>query len=72
MRNITDTEKAEYKGRWFWGDVEWIRMKKELDLCLSFRKSIKGKPTDEQMIDIEINKENIEFWKRRCFLYHLN
>jgi len=69
FRTISDTEKAEFKARWFWGDEDWIRTKKELDSCMSFRKSIKGKPTDEQMIDIEINKEMIDFWKSRCFIY---
>lgn len=66
-RKLGDTEITEFKGRDFWSDEEWIRMKKLLDSALSFRKSIKGKPTEEQLIDIQINQSIIDFYKYRCF-----
>lgn len=69
MRNITKTEKAELKARWFWGDEDWIVMKQKLDKALAFRKTIKGKPTDEQRIELECAASDVEFYKFRCFIY---
>lgn len=68
-RTITPTEKAELKARWFWGDEEWIKMKQKLDSALSYRKTIKGKPTDEQRIELECKASDVEFYKSRCFIY---
>jgi hypothetical protein len=48
-RSITPIQKAEFQQRDFLGNETWVKWKQELDLCMSFRKTIKGKPTDEQM-----------------------
>lgn len=68
-RNITKTELAELRSRWFWGDEDWIKMKQKLDTCLAYRKSIKGKPTEEQMMEINNNAMDIDFYNKILFFY---
>jgi len=68
-RKISATEKAELKARWFFGDEDWIRYKQRLDQALAFRKTIKGKPTDEQRFVLEVAAEDAAFYKRLCFFY---
>ena len=66
-RKITPIQKAEYIKREFLGDDYWIKRKQELDLCMSFRKSIKGKPTEEQLFLLEENKQTIKYLRRVLF-----
>jgi hypothetical protein len=66
-RKITPVQKAEILKREFLGDGFWIKNKQELDLCMSFRKSLKGKPTDEQLYLLEENKYNIKSLRRLLF-----
>ena len=66
-RKITPIQRAEYIKREFLGDEYWIKNKQELDLCMSFRKSIKGKPTQAQLFLLEENKQNIKYLRRVLF-----
>lgn len=66
-RKITPIQKAEYIKREFLGDEYWIKNKQDLDLCMSLRKSIKGKPTEEQLYLLEENKQNIKYLRRVLF-----
>jgi hypothetical protein len=53
---------GEFERREFLGDETWRRWKTEYDQCMAFRKTIKGKPTDEQLVLIKANAEFIEFY----------
>jgi hypothetical protein len=66
-RKITPLQKAEFQRREFFTDEVWVKWKQELDVCMSFRKSIKGKPTPEQMFLIDENSWNIKRLKRLLF-----
>lgn len=46
----------------FLGDDSWKRMKQDYDACMAFRKSIKGKPNEEQRAMLQMNAEFIEFY----------
>lgn len=67
MKKYTPIQLAEIRQREFHTDETWIKWKQELDACMSFRKTIKGKPTDEQMHFIEENAWTIKFLKRLLF-----
>jgi len=66
-RKITPVQKAEFLKRELLGDDFWIKNKQELDLCMSFRKAIKGKPTEEQLYLLEENKYEIKRLRRLLF-----
>jgi len=63
----TPIQLAELRQRSFHTDEVWIKWKQELDLCMSFRKTIKGKPTEEQMYFIEENAWTISFLRKLLF-----
>lgn len=66
-RKYTATELAEIRQKEFLTPEVWGKWKLDLDGLLAFRKTIKGKPTDEQMFQLELNKVWITFYKRALF-----
>jgi len=66
-KSYTPIQLAELRQRSFHTDEVWIKWKQELDLCMSFRKTIKGKPTEEQMFYIEENAWTISFLRKLLF-----
>lgn len=53
---------GELEARDFWGDDVWRRWKTDYDNCMAFRKTLKGKPTDEQKAVLEMNNAFIDFY----------
>lgn len=61
MRKLSSREIAEAHAREFLGDETWKRWKLQYDECMAFRKSLKGKPTDEQRLQLATNAAWITF-----------
>lgn len=61
---LTAKQIGEYDARDFLGDDVWRAWKTDYDQLMAFRKTIKGKPTEEQMIQLEMNKTWIAFYDR--------
>jgi hypothetical protein len=53
---------GELEARAFLGDDEWKRMKQDYDQCMAYRKTIKGKPDEEQRAMLQMNAAFIEFY----------
>lgn len=53
---------GEFEARAFLGDEEWKRMKQDYDTCMAYRKTIKGKPDEEQRVMLQMNAAFIEFY----------
>lgn len=53
---------GELDAREFLGEETWKRWKLHYDECMGYRKSLRGKPTDEQMLQILLNACDIEFY----------
>lgn len=53
---------GEFEARAFLGDEEWKRMKQDYDSCMTYRKTIKGKPDEEQRAMLQMNAAFIEFY----------
>lgn len=51
----------------FYGEEEYKRMKMHYDELMHFRKTIKGKPTLEQRIQLLCNNEDLEFYQTALF-----
>lgn len=62
MRKIDARERGELECRAFLGDDVWRRWKTDYDDCMAYRKTLKGKPTEEQRVQIEVNSAFIEFY----------
>lgn len=67
MTKLSPIQLAEIRKREFLTDEFWIKFKIELDECNSFRKTLKGKPTPEQIYHLQENKYNIRFLKRLLY-----
>jgi hypothetical protein len=52
---------GEYEARDFLGEETWKSWKQDYDQCMGYRKTIKGKPTEEQRVALELNAMFIEF-----------
>lgn len=52
---------CENDARDFLGDETWKRWKAMYDECMSFRKNLKGKPTEEERLQLQINADWIRF-----------
>ena len=63
-RKLTPKQVGEYQARDFLGEKDWILWKQDLDELLSYRKSIKGKPTDEQRFILDMNRTWIDFYNK--------
>ena len=57
----TDKQLCELDAREFLEDETWKRWKALYDECMSYRKTLKGKPTDEQRAQLDANAEWIAF-----------
>ena len=55
-------QRCELDARAFLEDDVWRRWKTDYDELMAFRKTIKGKPSDEQMVTLEMNKTWIAFY----------
>lgn len=53
---------GEYERRDFLTDEVWKRWKLEYDRCMAYRKTLKGKPTEEERANIDANAMMIEFY----------
>lgn len=53
---------GEFEAREFLGEDTWKRWKLDFDNCMAYRKTIKGKPTEEQMVLLKMNAHFIEFY----------
>lgn len=62
MQKLNARQIGEFEAREFYGDDVWKAWKQDYDECMSFRKSLKGKPTDEQRVQIDVNAHWIEFY----------
>lgn len=52
---INNRQRGEIDARTFLGDETWRKWKQDYDELMAFRKSLKGKPTDEQRATLEMN-----------------
>lgn len=62
MTMLNARQIGEYEARDFLGDETWKRWKTDYDNCMAYRKTIKGKPTEEQMLLLKANASFIEFY----------
>lgn len=62
MTQLNARQIGEYEARDFLGDETWKRWKTDYDNCMAYRKTIKGKPTEEQMALLKANASFIEFY----------
>ena len=60
--------RGEFECREFLGEETWKKWKQCLDECFTYRKSINGKPTIEQIATLKINSVFIDFYN--TVLYH--
>lgn len=60
-RAYTARELCELDARDFLEEDTWKRWKQKYDEAMAFRKTLKGKPTDEQRLQLEMNSEWIMF-----------
>lgn len=59
---LTPRQIGEYDARDFLGEETWKRWKLHYDWCMAYRKTLKGKPTEEQREILTENAEWIEFY----------
>lgn len=62
MVQLNARQIGEFEARDFLGEDTWKRWKTDYDDCMAYRKTIKGKPTDEQMAILKMNAGFIEFY----------
>jgi hypothetical protein len=62
MTMLNAKQIGEFEARDFLGDETWKRWKTDYDNCMAYRKTIKGKPTEEQMVILTMNAAFIEFY----------
>ena len=58
---VSPRQLCENDARAFLGEETWKSWKAEYDACMSFRKSLKGKPTEEERLQLEANAGWIQF-----------
>jgi hypothetical protein len=61
-RQLSAKQIGELDARDFLGEDTWKRWKLDLDEALSYRKTIKGKPTEEQLEVLKMNADFIEYY----------
>lgn len=64
MTLLSPKQLCEYDARAFHTDEVWKRWKQIYDEAMTFRKSLKGKPTDEQREQLNANADWIDFCDR--------
>lgn len=65
---IPDRQLCELDARDWLGEEYWKFWKLEYDNAMAYRKTLKGKPTEEQRVILEINAQTIDFCDR--LLWH--
>lgn len=60
----TAKQLCELDAREFLEEETWKRWKAMYDECMAFRKTLKGKPTDEQRLQLDMNNGWIDFCDR--------
>ena len=68
LSTLNSRQLSEIHARDFLGDDLWKDYKKDYDSLMSYRKTLKGKPTEEQMITIKMNADWISYYDR--ILWH--
>lgn len=68
LSTLNSRQLSEIHARDFLGDDLWKDYKKDYDSLMSYRKTLKGKPTEEQMITIKMNAYWISYYDR--ILWH--
>ena len=66
-KKLNTRQIGEIHAREFLGDETWIRWKTDYDSMLAYRKTLKGKPNDEQMVTIKMNSDWMEFYGHVLF-----
>lgn len=61
MTPFTIRQQCESDAKEFLTPEVWNSWKQEYDAAMSYRKSLKGKPTEEQRVQLSINAEWIAF-----------
>lgn len=64
MTMFTPKQLCEFDVRDFLGEEDWKKWKMAYDDAMAFRKTLKGKPTDEQRLQLQMNAEWIDFCDR--------
>jgi len=64
MQQYTARQIGELDARAFLEEETWKRWKLMYDECMAFRKTLKGKPTDEQREQLNANAAWIDFCDR--------
>jgi hypothetical protein len=62
MRPLNARQIGELEAREFLGDETWKRWKIAYDEAMGYRKTLKGKPTEEQLLTLQNNAMDIEFY----------
>jgi hypothetical protein len=61
MAQLNAHQLGELDARDFLGDDTWRRWKQLYDEAMAYRKTLKGKPTEEQRAQLEANAEWVAF-----------
>lgn len=67
MATLTPRQIGEIHSREFLGEETWKRWKAHFDECMSYRKTIKGKPTDDQRILLQANSDAVRLYSGVLF-----
>lgn len=67
MIKLNNHQLGELAARDFLEDGFWKAYKQDYDACMSFRKTIKGKPTDAERALLALNNTFIEFYSSILF-----
>lgn len=62
MAKLNARQIGELEARQFLGDDVWKAYKADYDQLMAFRKTLKGKPTEEQKIVLAANNAFIDFY----------
>lgn len=62
MLKLNARQVGELEARQFLGDDVWKAYKTDYDQMMAFRKTLKGKPTEEQRIILDMNNAFIDFY----------
>lgn len=67
LYTLSKLQKIEIRQKEFYGEEFWNVKKRELDLLLAFKKTLKGKPTDEQRETLNHNNFMIDQLKKTLY-----
>jgi hypothetical protein len=64
MQQINKRQRCELDAKDLIGPDTWKEWKADYDSLMSFRKSLKGKPSPEDLVQLKLNSVFIEFYDR--------